>query len=184
MFGTVMQILGLLGVAVSIVILAWQTRRLTQQTRASNLIATASLNHSATALLHGAWSFIAHDPALRPHFYDKLPCPEGHPNHAKALMVAEMAADAASFAILIAQLLPQTRHEERRRGDWSDTARFIVQQPIVQEIVRAHPRWWPALMEILPSLESRPHASDSGGESHDCSGETQTMDDDGGVRET
>jgi hypothetical protein len=149
-----LQIAGTIGVIVSLFILAWQTRRLTQQTETGNLIAISDLNHNATSLLHSAWRIVAEDSALRPYFYDEKPCPDTDPNRSKALMVAEMAADAASYAVLIADLLPQERHGKlKRRGDWNDTARFIVRQPIVREVINDHQEWWPALLPFVAEAD-------------------------------
>jgi hypothetical protein len=63
MLTNVATIVGLAGVIVSVIILAWQTRAVAQQTKISNAIASASVISNTTSGLRELLSLFVEDPA-------------------------------------------------------------------------------------------------------------------------
>jgi hypothetical protein len=142
--GDVAQLIGSIGVIGSLLLMAWQTRQLAHQTAVSNTVGKTAARYNALERLHDIHKLIIEYPELRPYFYGSKPCPVGDPLRARVLTLAEMMADAIDYGLGVARQFPPVLTDS-----WYLTALAAAKQPVMQEIVRANPDYWPDLKARL-----------------------------------
>lgn len=148
----VATIIGLAGVIMSVILLAWQTRAVAQQTKISNAIASASvISNSTTGLREVLLLFIEH-PELRPYFYGAKNPPLHGRNHERLVTVAEILADILEEGLAANNLV----RTARLSGEWPNyCCDLLSTSPVLNEVMRQNPSSW-ELLRALQSKQSRP----------------------------
>jgi len=146
-----MALAGLIVVAVSVLVLAWQTHAVVRQGRLASEAARAAASRDIELLQPVLAQFLTF-PLLKPHFY------EGAPIHGlndedryRAETLAELLGDAIESALENARVA--SAHREWVE-DWRSYAGFLVKRsPALRECVEAHPDWYPRLAEVAGDSE-------------------------------
>src|SRR5258707_1032732 len=99
---------GLVGLAVSVALLAWQSHEVAKQTKISNAIAAASVIDQCTPGLREPLDHFMDKPELRPYFYEGKPGPRRGRRHARVATLAEMFADVLDGGMLAMRNIPAT----------------------------------------------------------------------------
>jgi hypothetical protein len=137
---------GLLGLALSVVLLAWQCREVARQTKISNSVAGASVLQESIQSLGAFQHILIERPELRRYFYDSAPRPEAGETRDRLLAVAELLADAIEVGLFASRLVVSTGSAE----DWESYTRDMIgYSPVLRETIQAHPVWYPMLTELL-----------------------------------
>ncbi len=140
---------GLLGLAVSVALLVWQTRAVAEQSRVSNAIAGTSVLHDALESVRPIYMLFFDHPELRQYFYDGALCPRRGKQRVRIITVAEMLADALEDGLVGTRLVPSSESFD----DWSDYCQYLLQHsPALSEIVTWRPQWWPNLHRLVRQL--------------------------------
>ena len=138
---------GLAGVVVSVVLLAWQTRAVAQQTKISNSIACASVINSSTSSLRQIFLLFVEYPELRSYFYESKSPPLRGAKRIRILSVAEMLADILEEGLSVNRLVRTVRIYE----EWPlYCADMLAASPVLNEIMQQHPDWWRLLRALQP----------------------------------
>jgi hypothetical protein len=140
------QAIGACGVIVSLILLTWQTKKLGKQIEISNLQGRYQTLHDANERYDHALGLIFAHPELRPYFYERQPCPKDDPNRPRALIVAEIIADAIDHALRVANQFPDEDH----KTGWRNNAFNMAKQPIFIEVLVEFPGYFPDLLATLP----------------------------------
>jgi hypothetical protein len=141
----VAQLVGAVGVVVSLLILAWQTMKLSRQTELSNLQGRYQSLHNAGDRYHSGLGLMFKNPELRAYFYNEKPCPPDDPNRDQALIVAEMIADSIDHALRVSAQFPDKTHN----SGWMATALFLARQPIFAELTNERSDYFPDLLAVI-----------------------------------
>ena len=137
---------GLLGLAVSIALLAWQSRAVAQQAKVSNAIAGTSVLHNTLESIRAIYVIFFDHPELRQYFYDGMPSPRRGERRVRVITLAEMMADALEDGLMGTRLVPASESAD----DWSDYCCYLLRQsPALREIVLWRPQWWPNLHALV-----------------------------------
>lgn len=136
---------GLIGLVVSLIFLAVQTRAVSNQVRASNNVAgTQALDGSLAALREINFKLLEY-PGLRAYFYDGKTCPRRGPERVRVLLMTDVFADVLDSGCQAARRIPDTESEE----DWASYCRYILDRsPTLRAQVAEQPNWWPDLAEL------------------------------------
>jgi hypothetical protein len=151
MISSVVQIVGALGVVVSLFLLAWQTRKLGRQIAIGNVGGRYQSMGAANDRYHGVLQLIFQNPELRPYLYDEKPCSLEDPNRDRLLMACEMLADSIDHAMSVTNRYSDVPHY----SGWESIARFYYRQPIFSEAIELLP-YFPDLNRYLSGIESQP----------------------------
>lgn len=137
---------GLIGLIISIALLAWQTRAVAQQTALSNKIAGASAINEATAGLREVHLLFVADPGLRPYFYDGKAYPRGKKERDRVRTVAEQMLDVLEDGLCTHSLVPSSGSLE----DWTTYCRnMLANSKVMNNVVRECPKYWPELYRMI-----------------------------------
>ncbi|GGK90397.1 hypothetical protein Ppa06_58020 [Planomonospora parontospora subsp. parontospora] len=137
----VVQALGAVGVIASFLFLARQTRELATQTKISNEASLAELAVSGIERLHQVEQLIVERPWLHAYFYENKACPRSRRRRGEVLTIARMLADTLDYGLMTAQKL-------RGRDawySWSSFSTHMENSPVLRQLVRENPSWWPSL---------------------------------------
>ncbi|MFB7927712.1 hypothetical protein ACFC4C_01250 [Streptomyces sp. NPDC056039] len=145
MITSVTAIGGLLGLIVSLVFLAVQTRAVSKQVAASNNLAgTQSLDHTFAGLREIHFKMLEY-PGVRAYFYEGHPLPTQEPDRERVLIIADSLADVLDSGIQVTRRIPQNESEE----DWASYCRYLLERsPTLRAVVSEHPKWWPDLAAL------------------------------------
>ncbi|GAA4561249.1 hypothetical protein GCM10023193_23680 [Planotetraspora kaengkrachanensis] len=136
---------GLIGLVISLAMLAWQTRAVARQTKISNALAGTTASQQVSSMREIYAVFIDH-PELRPYFYDGKPCPGRESRRARVLAVAEMFADAMEGNLITSRLIAKSESHD----DWiAYCCEMVANSPALAGLIRDHPEWWPRTVEAL-----------------------------------
>lgn len=126
---------------------AEQTRAATEQTRISNAVAAVSANDMVLRSLREVHILMLERIGSRGHFYDSKPLPEQSDERDAIVTIAELLADVMSSGIHVHQKIPDSTSTE----PWEEFCRGTLESsPVLCDLVRAHPSWWPNLPALLP----------------------------------
>lgn len=137
------------GVVVSLLILASQTRKLRQQTEISNLMGRYEALHGANERYDRALELIFLHPELRPYILEGKTLEPADPHRDRALLVADIMAGAIDHANRVARRFPDSEH----RSGWSQMAKVSAQRPIFQELLARSPHEFPDLIRAAAEAE-------------------------------
>lgn len=146
MLATISTIGGLVGLAISVALLALQTRAVAKQTQISNIIAGTNAIRDSLADLREINTIFVERPALRSYFYDSKPCPTRGRQCARALAVCEMFADALEVGLQSTASVPSSDSYD----DWVSYSKYLLRHsPVLAQQVIEHPDWWPRTHKLL-----------------------------------
>jgi hypothetical protein len=146
MVTTITAIGGLVGLIISIGLLAWQTRAVAQQTEISNRIAGLSAINGATAGLREVHLLIVSDPDLRPYFYKNKVYPRRRRQRDRVLTVAELLLDDMEDALCVHHLIPSSES----MGDWVIYCQdMLAKSKVLNAAVCRNPKYWPELYHLI-----------------------------------
>ncbi|MGW4234257.1 hypothetical protein ACWEF9_34180 [Streptomyces sp. NPDC004980] len=136
---------GLLGLVVSLIFLAVQTRAVSRQVRAANNLAgTRALDHSLTSLREVHFKMLEY-PGTRAYFCDGKPCPRRGVERERVLTFSELLADVLDTGIQATRRIPENESDE----DWLSYCRFLLNRsPALRATVTEHSNWWPDLAAL------------------------------------
>ncbi|MBV1936522.1 hypothetical protein KUF83_08080 [Streptomyces sp. BV286] len=145
MVAVVTAIGGLIGLIVSLVFLAMQTRSVSEQFRmASNVNGINGIDLCLNSLREIYFKMMDF-PGLRQHFYDDVPCPESGVERERVLLLAEMLTDVLERGLVATRRIPETESFD----DWRDYCLFILEHsPTICDLLLDHPKWWPELVRL------------------------------------
>ncbi|MEU1518757.1 hypothetical protein ABZ490_42575 [Streptomyces sp. NPDC005811] len=145
MLATVTAIGGLLGLIFSLLLLAKQTRDVSEQVRASNTLnATHGLDHTLQSL-RDIYFKMMERPGMRAYFYDNKPCPDAGEEREQVLLLAEVFADMLTDGLNVTSRIPGTVSHE----GWSDYCKFILENSaVMRSLISERPNWWPGLAAL------------------------------------
>jgi hypothetical protein len=144
MVTTVTAVGGLLGLIVSLVFLAMQTRAVSQQVLSSNNLAGTQVLDLTIAGLREVHFKMLEYPGMCSHFYEGAPVPTAGPERERVMTFAEMMADVLGGGLQALQRTPESDNDE-----WISYCRFVLDQsPAVLSLVEAHPDWWTNLSAL------------------------------------
>jgi hypothetical protein len=143
---TITAVVGLIGLAVSVALLALQTRAVARQTAISNAIAGASVIKGAMNDLQRVFAVFIGRPELRAYFFDSKPCPSWGRNRVRVQTITDALADVLEVGHLATHLVPASESHE----DWTNFCRDMFRlSPTLADLIRRHPQWWPRLSHVL-----------------------------------
>jgi len=138
---------GLVGLVISICLLAWQTRAVAQQTVISNRIAGVSAINEATAALREVHMLFVTDPGLRPYFYDGKAYPHSKRRRDCVRTAAEQLLDAMEDGLCAHRLITSSGSLE----DWTIyCVDMLTNSKILKAVISECPKYWPELYRMLP----------------------------------
>lgn len=148
MLTQVATIVGLAGVIVSVMLLAWQTRSVAQQTKISNAIASASVISNSTSGLREVLSLLIEYPELRPYFFgSKYPPLYGH-KRVRIITTAEILADILEEGLSVNRLVRTARFS----NEWPVyCADLLATSPALNYVMKQNPDSWELLRALQPS---------------------------------
>jgi hypothetical protein len=124
-----------------------RAREVAKQTRITNSIAGASALNDLTNNLGQVFLLFVERPELRAYFYDCKPCPRRATQRNRVIAVADLLADVLECGLVAARLIPSSESYE----DWSSYAQYMLaHSPVLEDLIRKHPTWWPQLVLLLP----------------------------------
>jgi hypothetical protein len=147
MITDVATIVGLAGVIASVILLAWQTRAVAQQTKISNAIASASVISNSTSGLREVLSLFIEYPELRPYFYgSRRPPAHGH-KRTRIITAAEMLADILEEGLAVNNLVRTVRFSQ----EWPlYCADLLTTSPGLNYVIQQNPNSWELLRALQP----------------------------------
>lgn len=150
--------LALVATTVSIFYLAEQTRAVAAQGRVAaeqakigNAMAAISANETALSALREVHLLLLERPGSRRYFYEDEPLPEQQGERDEILIIAESLADVLCSGIHTHKIIPDSGSAEPWDHYCRDTLRT---SPVLRDLVRAHPTYWPFLEPLLPPVPS------------------------------
>ncbi|OHV40794.1 hypothetical protein BBK14_32440 [Parafrankia soli] len=144
---------GLIGLAASVLLLAWQCWEVAKQTKIGNSIGGASVIQEAMNSDRELHSVFLERPELRAYFYDSKAQPSEGSDRDRVLTLAEMFADVLEVGLLTTRLVPSTDSND----DWTSYTRHICDHsPALVEFVRQHPEWYPNVTRVLNGRSGTP----------------------------
>ncbi|MEV8313884.1 hypothetical protein AB0Q95_06895 [Streptomyces sp. NPDC059900] len=145
MLATITAIAGLVGLIVSLVFVAVQTRAVSEQVRVSNnLNGTNGLDMCLSAVREIYFKMLDY-PGMRKHFYEGVPCPTDEVERERVQLLAEALADVLETGLMATRRIPETESFE----DWREYSRFIRDHsPVIRDMMAEHPQWWPELRRL------------------------------------
>ncbi|WP_143652274.1 MULTISPECIES: hypothetical protein [unclassified Streptomyces] len=140
--------------AIALVVSVWsvlyaarQTKAAAEQAGISNTVASISANDMALRALREVHLLMLERPGSRAYFYGGKPLPEHQDERDAITTIAELLADVMSSGLLIHAEVPDSKSAH----PWSDYCRHtLANSPVMRDLVRAHPAWWPPLPALLP----------------------------------
>lgn len=146
MITTITAIGGLVGLIISVGLLAWQTRAVARQTEISNRIAGISAINDATTSLREVHLLFVADPGLRPYFYDSKIYPRRKRQRDRVRTVAELLLDAMEDGLCAHRMVPSSESLE----DWTIYCRdMLTRSKMLYAVVCERPEYWPELRRLI-----------------------------------
>jgi hypothetical protein len=139
MWSDVASIVGTVSVALSVVVVAWQTRRLTQQLRTANNLGDITAVHNQLERLHAIDHNLTRHPELYEVVYGAKPLPDNVVDRTRALILATDLVDIMNYSLMLNTLMPNTK---KLQGWEYFIKNTMSNSTVVCEIVAQHPGWW------------------------------------------
>jgi hypothetical protein len=136
---------GLIGLLISIGLLAWQTHAVARQTAISNRIAGVSAINEATAGLREVHMLFVAAPSLRPYFYENKSYPRSKTARDRVRVVAEQLLDAMEDGLCAHRLVPSSGPLE----DWTVYCEdMLAVRKVLSAAACERPKYWPELYRM------------------------------------
>jgi hypothetical protein len=145
----------LIVVAISVLILAWQSWQVARQARISTQVAAGAAWSETTDRLHRIVSLFLTRPELRAYFYEGKPLSQSGNDLTTVTVLAEMLADTIEGSLQLGHEIPGA---DKTLDGWYSYANFLrSESPALEEWIAAHPTWYPWLVEtpVSPKPSSR-----------------------------
>ncbi len=145
----------LIVVAVSVLVLAWQSWQVARQARMSTQVAAAAVWSETTDRLHRIVTVFQTRPALRAYFYEGKPVPQSGDELTEVTAIAEMLADTIEGSLQLGHDIPGA---SKGLQGWYSYATFLRSgSPALDAWIGEHPTWYPRLVGLSVSPQrSRP----------------------------
>lgn len=136
---------GLIGLIVSLLYVAKQTKAVLDQVRTGNNLAGNSALDVPLANLRDVYFKMLEYPGMRAYFYEEKPTPARDPERERVLIIAELLADVLEGGLMSTRRIPESESYE----DWRDFCRFLLaHSPSLRLITSEHPMWWRELLAL------------------------------------
>jgi hypothetical protein len=153
MLATLTAIAGLIGLVITIGLLAWQTRAAAKQAEIANATAGATVLYTCAASLRDVLSPFVDRPELRGYFYDSVPLPDDRLERSRVLTIAEMFGDILEDGLVTHRLIPSSESEQ----DWIGYCRYLrAHSPALDTMIDQHGAWWPELSKFTTRASQMP----------------------------
>lgn len=119
-----------------------QTRQLTEQAKASNEVGSTQAAYSALERIHQISQIMIDDPETQQYFFENRELPEDKLVRARVLMMAQVLADTIDYGLMVCDL---RSHMENYQGWPSFAVSSMSSSPALREVIKDHPEYWPRL---------------------------------------
>lgn len=136
---------GLVGLTVSVLLLALQTREVARQTRISNTLARASILDQYMVGLREVMGYLVDQPELRPYFYEGRALPARGRKRRQIITIAELLADVLEAAMVAVDVTVESASTDPN-APWTPYGKSMLRDsPAFTQVVRSQPDYWPRL---------------------------------------
>jgi hypothetical protein len=156
---SIASLTGILGLILTLLFMARQTRKLTEQTLTGNAIAHLDAHYNALERFHDLNRFLLDKPNLQPYFLLGKNCQVGDPEYNTVRLLAEMFADVFDLGLELHRRIKDDIHTEC----WNATVVEALKQPVLRQVITSDAPWWPDLRLFAkqrPELCEPPPSSD------------------------
>ncbi|WP_328939213.1 hypothetical protein OG288_36945 [Streptomyces tauricus] len=144
MLAALTSIGGLLGLIVSLIFLAFQTRAMSRQVSSSNNLAGTQILDQTLGGLREVHFKMLEYPGMRSYFYEASPLPALGTDRDRVLTFAELMADVLDTGLQAIERTPESDNQE-----WVSYCRFVMSHsPALRDMVTSHSDWWPRLAAL------------------------------------
>ena len=144
MVATVTAVGGLLGLIVSLIFLALQTRAMSRQVSSSNSLAGTQILDQTLAGLREVHFKMLEYPGMRSYFHEASPMRPPGTDRDRVLTFVELMADVLDTGIQAIERIPESDNQE-----WVSYCRFVMSHsPALHDMVTSHSNWWPRLAAL------------------------------------
>ncbi|MEU7751316.1 hypothetical protein AB0B57_03410 [Micromonospora sp. NPDC049101] len=140
--GNLGDLVGSIGVIISLLLIARQTRQLTQQTKISNEVGSTEAAYSALERIHQISQIMIDDPQMQQYFHEDKDFPADKLERARVMMVAQVLADTIDYGLMVCDL---RSHMENYQGWPAFAVSSMNTSPALRRVVDDHPEYWPRL---------------------------------------
>lgn len=140
----VATVISSVSVAVSLLLVAWQSREVARQTKVDTQAVIGSSAGTAMTLLQTVQLRLLDYPQFVPYLYEGQ---RAEPEPYELRVLAEVLADAANYGCEVGAEMPLAAH--RMSGFPNFGAFLLNNSPIVRDLVVEHPEWYPELYRLL-----------------------------------
>jgi hypothetical protein len=157
-----MQLAGTIAVFLSVLVLAYQTRKVAHQTRVANQVAGTEAHREVVFHWKRISDIFLEYPQLYPHFFGEDGTALGSADSVRLKVVAEQCADWLETGMLTSHQLASYEAYTPIIGSWDDyVAWLIASSPPLRAIIRNQPHSWPKLTDLVTLHGSSPAKTSS-----------------------
>lgn len=138
---SIASLAGILGLILTLLFTARQTRKLTEQTMTGNAIAHLDAHYNALERLHDLNRILLEKPNLQPYFLLEKECQLGDPDYDSIRLLGEMFADVFDLGLELHRRIKDEVH----RDCWDATIIEALKQPVLRQAITSDAPWWPDL---------------------------------------
>ncbi len=152
------SLVGIIGLILTLLLMASQTRKLADQTMTANAIAHLDAHYGALERMHDLNRILLEFPRLQPYFLLGKECNPGNPDYDSARLLGEMFADVFDLGLELHRKI----RDEVHRDCWDATIIEALTQPILYQIIISGAPWWPDLRRFVQQRQElfRPSTMD------------------------
>jgi hypothetical protein len=136
---------GILGLILTLLLMASQSRKLAEQTMTGNAIAHLGAHYNALERLHDLEKILLAEPDLQPYFLAGRECYPGDPNYRSVQLLGEMFADVFDLGLELHRRI----RDEVHRECWDTTIIEALKQPVLRQAITSGAPWWPDLQMFV-----------------------------------
>jgi len=150
-----MQLAGTIAVFLSVLVLAYQTRKVAHQTRVANQVAGTEAHREVIFHWKRILDVFVEYPQLYPHFFGQDGTALSAADSIRLKVVAEQCADWLETGMLTSHQLASYEAYTPIIGSWDDyVAWMIAGSPPLRSVIRDMPSSWPKLTDLVTGLDS------------------------------
>jgi hypothetical protein len=138
----VTSVIGTIGVVVSLVLIAWQNRQLTKQTKINNEVGSTTAAYSALERIHQVSQIMVDRPETQPYFTKNAQLPADPLERDQILMIAQALADTIDYGLMVCDL---RAHMQSYQGWPAFAVNSMTNSVALRQVVEEHPEYWPRL---------------------------------------
>jgi hypothetical protein len=158
-----MQLAGTIAVFLSVLVLAYQTRKVAHQTRVANQVAGTEAHREVIFHWKRILDVFVEHPQLYPHFFGDDGTALSAADSVRLQVVAQQCGDWLETGLLTSHQLASYEAYTPVIGSWDDyVASMIIASRPLRSYIREHPHEWPRLTDLLDRhVSSQPGTSTS-----------------------